>query len=99
MSSSSRAATLTVTPAVLTVTANHATKDSGTANPTFNDTITGYVNGDTAAVLSGSASLTTAANTSSPVGSYTITASCKAVCSPPTTSSCSSTASSKVTNS
>jgi len=65
---------LTVNPAVLTVTAQNATKTYGSPNPTFTDTITGYVNGDTSSVVSGTASLTTTANTSSSVGSYPITA-------------------------
>jgi hypothetical protein len=46
----------------------------GTANPTFSATYSGFVNGDTTAVLGGSPSLTTAALTSSPVGTYPITA-------------------------
>jgi hypothetical protein len=69
--------TMTVTPAtltVLTVTANNASKLYGQANPAFSANYSGFVNGDTTAVLSGSPSLTTTATTSSPVGSYTITA-------------------------
>jgi hypothetical protein len=67
--------TLTVTKAVLTVTANNASRAYGAANPTFADTITGFVNGDTVATATtGAASLTTTATTSSPAGSYTITA-------------------------
>jgi hypothetical protein len=66
--------TLTVTPATLTVTANNASKVYGQANPAFTDTLTGFVNGDTAGVVSGSANLTTTATASSGVGSYTITA-------------------------
>ncbi|MDB5911145.1 MAG: hypothetical protein JWP34_5262 [Massilia sp.] len=65
---------LSVTPATLTVTATNATKVYGAPNPAFADTITGFVNGDTSSVVSGSASLTTAATTSSGVGNYTITA-------------------------
>ncbi|HEV8062133.1 MAG TPA: Ig-like domain repeat protein, partial [Gemmataceae bacterium] len=69
--------TQTVTPAtlILTVTANNATMVYGSALPAFSDTITGFVNGDTAGVVSGAASLTTTATSSSGVGAYTITAS------------------------
>ena len=66
--------TLMVTPATLTVRTNDASKVYGAANPAFSDTITGYVNGDTSAVLSGTAGLTTTATSGSGVGSYTITA-------------------------
>ena len=66
--------TLTVTPAILTVTANNATKLYGAALPTFTAGITGFVNGDTMAVVSGNASLTTTATATSPVGTYPITA-------------------------
>ena len=65
---------LTVNKAVLTVTANNLTKTYDTANPTLTDAITGFVNGDTSAVVSGGAALSTAAITTSPVGSYPITA-------------------------
>jgi hypothetical protein len=63
-----------VSPAVLTVTADDATKVYGQANPAFTDTITGFVNGDNAGVVSGAASLSTTATAGSGVGSYTITA-------------------------
>ncbi len=66
--------TQTVTKGVLTVRANDTTRAFGVANPTFTTTITGFVNGDTASVVSGTASLTTTATASSPVGTYTITA-------------------------
>ena len=66
---------LTVSRAVLTVTANNASRVYGTANPTFTDTITGFVNGDTAATATtGAAGLTTIATASSGVGNYIITA-------------------------
>ena len=48
----------------LTVTANHASKVYGTANPSLADTVTGFVNGDTVSVVSGSASLNTTATAS-----------------------------------
>jgi hypothetical protein len=65
---------LTVNQAVLTVTANNASKVYGTANPAFTPSYSGFVNGDTGAVLTGSPSLTTTATAASPAGSYTITA-------------------------
>jgi MBG domain (YGX type)/Bacterial Ig-like domain (group 3)/Beta-propeller repeat len=64
--------TLSITPAPLTITANNASKIYGAANPAFSATDTGFVNGDTAAVLSGALSCTSAAAVSSPVGSYPI---------------------------
>jgi hypothetical protein len=64
----------TVTPALLTVTANDFSRLYGAANPTFTATITGYVNGENGSVLSGAPSLTTAATTTSGIGSYTIAA-------------------------
>ncbi|NCX99665.1 MAG: hypothetical protein EBX35_14095, partial [Planctomycetia bacterium] len=64
----------TVTPARLTVVANDFTRLYGAANPTFTVTISGYVNGENASVLSGAPSLTTAATTTSGIGSYTIAA-------------------------
>ena len=39
--------TLTVTPALLTATADNQSRVYNTANPTFTETVTGYVNGDT----------------------------------------------------
>jgi hypothetical protein len=64
---------LTVTKAPLTVTANNAARPYGAANPAFSYTITGFVNGDSVGVVSGSASPTTTATASSPVGTYPIT--------------------------
>ncbi len=65
---------VTVNQAPLTVTAQNASRVYGAANPTFSDTITGFVNGDTQSVVSGTASLTTTATTSSAPGTYPITA-------------------------
>ncbi|HUY88004.1 MAG TPA: MBG domain-containing protein [Pirellulales bacterium] len=65
---------MVVMPATLTVKANNASKVYGTANPTFTDTITGFVNGDGDGVVSGVASLSTTATTTSAVGSYPIAA-------------------------
>ena len=70
----SAALTQTVNKAVLTVTANDITRAFATANPSFTAAITGFVGGDTAAVVSGAASLTTTATMISPVGSYPIIA-------------------------
>ena len=63
----------TVNQAVLTVGANNASRLSGASNPAFVYTITGFANGDTSAAVSGTASLTTTATASSPVGTYPIT--------------------------
>jgi hypothetical protein len=65
---------LVVNKALLTVTANNASRAYGAANPAFTASYSGFVNGDTQSVLSGSPSLTTTATASSPVGSYMITA-------------------------
>ena len=65
--------TLTLGKAALTVTANNASRAYGAANPAFAYTIKGYVNGDTGAVVKGTATLTTAATSSSPAGTYPIT--------------------------
>ena len=65
---------LVVNKALLTVTANNASRAYGAANPAFTASYSGFVNGDTQSVLSGSPSLTTTATASSPVGSYVITA-------------------------
>src|SRR5262249_14922221 len=67
--------TLTVTQGTITVHADDKTRIYGAANPTFTVTYSGFLNGDTASVLSGSPSLSTAATTSSAVGTYAITAS------------------------
>jgi hypothetical protein len=72
--STSSAITQTVNQAVLTVEANNVSKVYGTANPALTASYSGFMNGDTSAVLSGSPSLTTTATAASPTGSYTITA-------------------------
>jgi hypothetical protein len=63
---------LAITPAALTVTANNAARVYGASNPTFNYTISGFVNGDTAGVISGSPTVTTLATASSAPGNYDI---------------------------
>ena len=66
---------LVVNKAVLTVAPNAASRTYGTANPAFTSTITGFVNGDTqASAVTGAPDLTTTATTSSPAGTYPITA-------------------------
>jgi CBS domain-containing protein len=67
--------TIDVAKAMLTVTANNASRPYGSANPVFTASYNGFVNGDTAAVLAGAPSLTTIADTTSPSGAYPITAS------------------------
>jgi uncharacterized delta-60 repeat protein len=66
---------LTVNPAALIVTANNASRAYNAANPTFTANYSGFVNGDTAAVVSGTPVLTTTATTASQPGSYPITVS------------------------
>ncbi len=66
--------TLTVTPALLTVTAEDKTKVQGDPLPTFTATITGYVNGDDSDDISGAPALGTPATATSPAGTYPITA-------------------------
>ena len=73
--SASSSVTLTVNPAVLTVTAANASRACGAANPQFTSSLSGFVNGDTSSAVTGSASLTTTATASSTVGTYPITAS------------------------
>jgi len=65
---------LTVTKAALTVQAADVIREYGLANPALSATYSGFVNGDSEAVLSGSAALSTAATAASPVGAYPIMA-------------------------
>src|SRR5207245_5339733 len=69
-------ASLTITKATLTVTADNKTKVLNAANPPLTASFTGFKNGETLATsgVTGSPSLTTTATTTSPVGSYPITA-------------------------
>ena len=64
--------TITIHAAVLTVTADSKSRVYGAANPVFTTTITGFVGGETASVLSGAASLSTAADAASVPGDYPI---------------------------
>jgi hypothetical protein len=66
-----------ITRAKLTVTADSKNRIYGAENPSFTVTVAGFQNGETLATsgVSGSPSSTTNATSTSPVGSYTITAS------------------------
>ena len=67
--------TLTVSAAVLTVSANAAARAYGSTNPTFTASYGGFVNGQSSGsgTVTGAPLLSTAAATNSPVGSYVIT--------------------------
>ena len=67
-------AALLVTPAPLTVAADNAASLAAVTLPPFTYTVTGLVNGDGPAVVTG-VTLATAATTASPAGTYPITAS------------------------
>ena len=64
--------TLTVNKATLTVTAGNGTRLFGQPNPTLVATITGFVDGDTSAVVSGTPAISTTALTNSPAGVFPI---------------------------
>ncbi|MGV8893401.1 MAG: GLUG motif-containing protein [Burkholderiaceae bacterium] len=66
--------TLTIAKAQLTVTADNQTKVVGAANPTLTETITGFVNNETSAVVNGTASGTSTAGFGTGVGTATIAA-------------------------
>lgn len=63
-----------ITAATLTVTADDKTRAYGFANPMLTASITGFVNSETSAVLSGAPALSTSANAASTPGAYSITA-------------------------
>jgi hypothetical protein len=65
--------TLIVTPALLTITGNNATKILNAANPTLNWKASGFVNGENISVFTANPTCTTTATTTSPVGSCSIT--------------------------
>lgn len=65
--------TVTVAPAVLTVKADDLSRPPNVNNPPLTYTITGFVNGDSVSVVTGTPVLGTTATTSSPLGSYPIT--------------------------
>jgi hypothetical protein len=66
--------TFSVAPAVLTISAQNLSMAYGAALPTLLSSTAGFVNGDSAGVVTGAAALTTTATSSSPVGAYTIAA-------------------------
>lgn len=66
-------ANLTVTAAQLMVRASSVTTTYGNAPPAFTYTITGFVNGDTSAVVTGAPVLSSTASSKSGVGIYPIT--------------------------
>jgi hypothetical protein len=66
------AAGLTITRATLTVTADGKSVTYGGSLPAFTYQVTGFQNGDTPAILTGSATCGTSATSSSPAGSYPI---------------------------
>lgn len=67
--------TLTITDAVLTVTAQNVSRSYGATNPVFTASYSGFVNGQNLAGsgVTGSPALTNSATTNSSVGNYTIT--------------------------
>jgi filamentous hemagglutinin family protein len=73
--------TLDVNPAPLTISAHPASMTYGGSVPTFSDTISGFVNGDTASIVSG-VSVTSNAPASPPAGAYVITPSGATVATP-----------------
>ena len=63
---------ITVVKADLTLVANSQSRTYGTANPALTDQMTGFVNGDTASVVTGTPTISTTATTGSGVGTYAI---------------------------
>ncbi|MBZ5508447.1 MAG: DUF11 domain-containing protein [Acidobacteriia bacterium] len=72
---SSGTSTLTVTKATLTVTTQPATRVYGDANPPFTFVISGFLNNETTAVVTGTANCTSSAGVNTPAGTQTITCS------------------------
>ena len=72
-SAASLTQSFTVYPAVLKVTANSFTTSYGQAPPALTYAYSGFVNGDTAAVINGAPALSTTATAGSNAGSYPIT--------------------------
>lgn len=64
--------TLSITKAMLTATADNATREEGEANPAFNISYTGFRNGENASVIDTPATAASVALTSSPIGTYAI---------------------------
>jgi alpha-tubulin suppressor-like RCC1 family protein len=63
---------LTVAPAMLLVTGNDVTRPQGQTNPLFLATVSGFLRGDPPSVVTGTPTLSTTANSSSPPGTYPI---------------------------
>ena len=61
-----------IVPAPLTIAADDKNRDASQANPLLTASYAGFVAGETAAVLGGTLSLATAADTASPAGLYSI---------------------------
>ncbi|BFI95087.1 MAG: hypothetical protein RSP_05970 [Rhodanobacter sp.] len=73
LTGTSATTTANITPALLTYTANAASRTYGAANPALSGTLTGFVNGETlASATTGTLSWTTSASNTSNVGSYAI---------------------------
>ena len=73
-SSSSTTKSVAVQPVTLTVTAPNASMTAGSTPPTFTTPIfSGFVNGDTSSVVTGTAVIATAVTPDTPVGTYAIT--------------------------
>jgi diphthamide synthase (EF-2-diphthine--ammonia ligase) len=64
---------LAVTPATLIVSANELTRPQGETNPPLTYSLSGFVIGDTASIVSGTPTLSTTATIVSPNGQYPIT--------------------------
>jgi len=62
-----------ITPAPLAIQADDKSRVTGVPNPPFTATYSGFVSGETPAVLTGPLSFTTPATTASPPGAYAIT--------------------------
>jgi filamentous hemagglutinin family protein len=68
-----QSARLTITPALLTYVANAASRSYGAVDPSYNGSVTGFVNGETiASATTGTLTFAAAATTSSNVGTYAI---------------------------
>ena len=63
---------ITVAKAILSVTALNASRLFGAANPVFSADYSGFINGDTGSVVSGTPTFSTTATSTSPSGSYEI---------------------------
>ena len=64
--------TLTVTQATITVTPDNKSRVYQSSNPTFTYTYTGFLNGNTSTVITGTPSISTSATITSPLGTYDI---------------------------